>query len=279
MRGTQWGFVFLGTRSGKGTTLSATSDAGFFFDGLRCAPGFTSDALGQDGRSTVVAVGINAMQTHEGHGTPTAAAIVQTSGGSEVQVPGTPLVNGARLADLDNDGKLDLVMAALEFSDVHQCGEDHVEAGSLSCVGDVLGSNRAQTISPGTTLYAEGIATGDLHEKTLSRTFVVRACSDGGAQFVVPIPDPAFAGVTRASGVTVSSTLDGSATPLSRGEYAFGQAGRLLYLRGGVSCGAQVTVTYSYSLITDVAVCATDQSCTSTFVSLFVNNGNVVNDR
>jgi hypothetical protein len=286
--GENWGFLFLGTGD-AGVSLSRNpADAGLSYEGLHCAVGLTSDAIALDGGAVAVAAAINAMQSCEAHGLPDAGAVVQIAGGQKLPVSDPPLTTGVRLADLDNDGKLDLAMATLAFSapvdprcggdgggdgaaSSDKCGGDKVEAGALYCADDVLGSRQVRAIAPGSAFFAEGIATGDFHETTGTRKFVVPACDGKGRRFAIAIPDPAFAGMTKTDSIAVSQGGDAAATRILDGGYALAPGDRLLYFAKGLPCSSALTVTYHYSPVIDIAACTTDPSCSSTTVSVLFN--------
>jgi len=267
-QGAQWGFLFQGTQSGSTVALAKTPTPLSVPGGLACAPGFASDAIAQDGDGgAVVAAAINALNSYW-FGLPTTAALAQTSSVQEL-ISASPIATGIRLADLDNDGRLDMTFATLSFTpgyDAGTCGSDPALAGSLYCVGDVLGSRAPPALALGSSFYDQGVATGDLHEKTGTRTYAVPTCAGAGTRFVIPVPDPAFAGFTASSQVTV-----GQAPPLARSGYAIAPNDRLLYVAGGVPCGTPASVTYNYSPGTDIALCSTDSSCLTTSVSIFFN--------
>jgi hypothetical protein len=268
-QGTRWGHLFFGKVSGSSALLDSNPSV-FSFGQLQCADTIASDALGQDGGGTSVAIAVNASQRAYVQW-PGASAVVQTSGGSQVPIVASPFTTGVRLSDLNADGKLDLVLATLSFvNNGGQCGQDPLEAGTLYCADDVLGANTLQPIASPSAFYAEGVAAGDLHEATQRARFVSPACTDAGARLVIPIPDPRFAGVAEGGVMAVSP--DAGSRQLTSNEYATGPNDRLVYLTKGLSCGSSVEITYLYSPVADLAACTTNPSCTNTTISILFNN-------
>jgi hypothetical protein len=176
-------------------------------------------------------------------------------------VPEADFGAGVRLADIDGDGRVDLLVATWSpLSAVSSATAEPVTAGPVYAVCDVLDAGQTQRVggATGPVFFTQGMTLGDL-DNASSETSSFTPC-DGGAStgFVISIPDPHLPLV---SGVAVNGQQ------LDKAQYLAVPGSRLVYIAGGFRCTNPPTVSYAYSPSLDLAVA----DLTTGVVSIFLH--------
>lgn len=249
-----WGLVFWGERVGSATALRGDAlNARSTITYPTCTAVVATDAIPVAQGSLVVGAP-NAKDRLCCHlPIDRILALLRTSDATSavdgIAVPEADLAASARLADVDDDGRVDLLLATWSPVANADCsdGGEPTTAGPIYAVCDVMDAGQALRVggNAGPTFFAQGMALGDIdHASSTKSSFT--PC-DGGALtgFAISIPD---AHLPTVRDVMVNGRS------LSAQQYLAVPGSRLVYIAGGFSCASRPTVSYEYSKSLDLVV-------------------------